>query len=91
MEKVRNQWGARGWPSGLQGPRLPRVEQRIQMAAPLSLPDVARTFDRDLEERGVDLHLDLDRIEDPGLIAAVNALYPEEVPLNKAPSIFDAA
>ncbi len=32
MKKVRNQWGVRGWPSGLLGLGLPRIEQRIQMA-----------------------------------------------------------
>jgi len=66
-------------------------EQRQQMADTLSIPDVARIFNRDLEERGADVHLDLDRIEDPALIAAVNAVYPEAVPVDKAPSIFDAA
>ena len=38
-----------------------------------------------------DVRLDLDRIEDAGLIAAVNAVYPEAVPVGKARSIFDAA
>ncbi len=68
-----------------------KAEQRRQMAETLSMPDVARIFDRDLERRGVDLRVDLDRIEDPGLIAEVNAIYPEAVPLGKAQSIFDAA
>jgi hypothetical protein len=67
------------------------AEQRRQMADTLSIPDVARIFDRDLEERGAELRIDLDRIEDPGLIAAVNAVYPEAIPVGKAPSIFDAA
>lgn len=34
---------------------------------------------------------DPERIEDPGVIAAPNAIYPEAVPVGKAPSIFDAA
>jgi len=68
-----------------------KAEQRRQMAETLSMPDVARIFDRDLERRGVDLRVDLDRIEDPGLIAEVNAIYPEAIPLGKAQSIFDAA
>ncbi len=67
------------------------AEQRRQMADTLSIPDVARIFDRDLDEKGADVRLDLDRIEDPGLIAAVNAVYPEAVPVGKRPSIFDAA
>ena len=67
------------------------AEQRRQMADTLSIPDVARIFDRDLEEKGTEVRLDLDRIEDPSLIAAVNAVYPEAVPVGKRPSIFDAA
>jgi hypothetical protein len=67
------------------------AEQRRQMADTLSIPDVARIFDRDLAERGADVRFDLDRIQDPGLIAAVSAFYPEAVPVGKAPSIFDPA
>ncbi len=67
------------------------VEQRRQMADTLSIPDVARIFDGDLEEKGVDVRFDLDRIEDRGLMAAVNAVYPEAVPVGRTPSIFDAA
>jgi hypothetical protein len=66
-------------------------EQRRQMSDTLSIPDVARIFDRDLGEKGADVRFDLDRIEDPGLIAAVSAVYPEAVPVDRAPSIFDAA
>ena len=67
------------------------ADRRKQLANPLSIPDVARIFDRDLEEKGADVRLDPDRIEDPGLIAAINAVYPEEVPVGKGRSIFDAA
>ena len=67
------------------------AEQRRRMADTLSIPDVVRIFDRDLEDKGVDVRFDLDRIEDPGLIAAVNAVYPEAVPVGKAQSVFDAA
>jgi hypothetical protein len=67
------------------------AEQRRQKAETLSIPDVARIFDRDLEERCADVRVDLDRLEDPGLIAEVNAVYPEATPVGKAPSIFDAA
>ncbi len=66
-------------------------EQRRQTADPLSIEDVVRIFDRDLEARGADVRLDPDRIEDLGLIASVNAVYPEAVPVDRAPSFFDAA
>ena len=52
------------------------AEQRRQMADTLSIPDV---------------RFDLDRMEDPGLIAAMNAVYPEAVPIGRTRSIFDAA
>ena len=67
------------------------AERRRQMADTLSIPDVARIFERDLEAKGADVRFDLDHIEAPGLISAVNAIYPEAVPVGKAPSIFDAA
>ena len=67
------------------------AERRRQMADTLSIPDVARSFDRDLEARGVDLRLDLDRLDDPGLIAAVQAVYPEAIPVGRQPSFFEAA
>ncbi len=67
------------------------AERERQMADTLSIPNVARIFDRDLEEKGVDVRFDLDRIDDPSLIAAVNAVYPEATPVGKAQSIFDAA
>ena len=66
-------------------------ERRRRMADTLSIPEVARVFDRDLEEKGADVRFDLDRIEDPGLIAEVSAVYPEAIPVGKAPSIFDPA
>ena len=67
------------------------AERDRRKADRLSIPDVARVFDRDLEARGLDLRLDLDRLEDPGLAAAVATVYPEAVPVGKAESIFDAA
>lgn len=66
-------------------------ERRRQTARPLSIPEVARTFDRDLEARGADVRIDLERLEDPGLIAAVMAIYPEAVPVGRAPSYFEPA
>jgi hypothetical protein len=65
------------------------AEQVRQMADTLSIPDVVRIFNRDLEARGVDLRIDTDRIEDPGLMTEINAIYPEAVPVGKAPSFFD--
>ncbi len=67
------------------------AEQLQQLADVLSLAEVANVFDRDLAERGADFRFDLDRVEDPGLIADVTAVYPEAVPVGKARSIFDAA
>jgi len=67
------------------------AEQRRQMADTLSIPDVARIFDRDLKENGADVRIDLDRLDDPGLSTAVNAAYPEAVPVGKRRSIFDGA
>ncbi len=67
------------------------AEQRERMADTISIPDVVRAINSDLEERGVDVRLEIERIEDPGLAAAVGALYPEATPLGKQPSIFDAA
>ena len=67
------------------------AEQRRQMADTLSIPAVARIFDRDLEEKGADVRIDLERIDDPGLSTAVHAAYPEAVPVGKRRSIFDGA
>ena len=67
------------------------AEERRQKAEPLSMEDVARIFDRDFEARGADLRFDLERLEDFGMITAVSSLYPEAVPREKLPSIFDAA
>jgi hypothetical protein len=41
--------------------------------------------------KGADVRVDLDRLEDFGLASAVQAVYPEAVPVGKAPSIFDPA
>ena len=43
------------------------------------------------KERDREKSLLQNRIEDMGLIAAVNAVYPEAVPVDKKPSIFDPA
>ncbi len=67
------------------------AEQRRQMAETLSIPDVGRIFDHGLEEQGADVRFDLDRLEDPGLIAALKDVYPEAVPIGKGRSVYDAA
>ena len=43
----------------------------------------------DLDRRGADVSLDLERVEDMAVIAAVREVYPEAVPSNAAPSFFD--
>ena len=67
------------------------TERRHRVANPLSVPDVVRTFNRDLEARGERLRLDADRLEDADVIAAMQSIYPEADPVGKAVSIFDAA
>ena len=67
------------------------AQRRRQTADALSIADVVRIFDRDLAEKRAGVRLDPDRLEDPGVIAAVNAVYPEAIPVGRRPSIFDAA
>jgi hypothetical protein len=61
-----------------------RVEQDT-----LSLEDVARIFDEDLDERGADFRFDLRRLDDPALAGALAAVYPEAVPVGAGASVFD--
>ena len=65
-------------------------ERRTLEASPLSLEDVARIFAEDLSERGSDLRLDLDRLDDPAQVAAFAEAYPEARPIEAGPSLFDA-
>ncbi|MEM7410853.1 MAG: hypothetical protein AAF430_11510 [Myxococcota bacterium] len=65
--------------------------ERVALQHPLSFEDVASVFDADFEARGLDLRFDLERLEDPEHIFAISAVYPEAVPIEKRPSIFDAA
>jgi hypothetical protein len=67
------------------------AERRRGMADPLSIADVARIFDRDLEQKRAGVRFDPDLIEDPGLIASVREVYPEATPVGRRRSIFDAA
>jgi len=55
----------------------------------LSLEEVARIFNRDLTERGADFRFELERIEDPSLIGALAAVYPESVPVGAGVSMFE--
>jgi hypothetical protein len=64
-----------------------RAERERQTADALSIADGAHIFDRDLDEKRAGVAFDLDRIDDPALIA----VYPEAVPVGKRPSIFDSA
>ena len=57
----------------------------------LTMEDVARIFNEDLARRGESLRLELDTLEQSGTISALAAIYPEDVPVGKGPSIFDAA
>jgi hypothetical protein len=66
------------------------AERVRQSAESLSIADVGRVFERDLAERGEGLRLAPDRLEDPGLLAELSCVYPEDVPLGAHPSIFDA-
>ncbi len=65
------------------------AQRRLQAAETLAIADVARIFDHDLDNRGAEVRFDLDRIDDPDLIATISAVYPEAIPLGKKPSIFD--
>lgn len=67
------------------------ASMRAEQACALSIDDVAAIFDRDFAKRGLDLRFDLDRMDDFGFIGEVQAIYPEAIPRDKAPSIYDAA
>ena len=70
----------------------PTEEERLRVENDtLSFEDVARIFDSDLADRGVDLRFDLDRIEDPVQMAALAAVYPEATPIGAGKSVFDAS
>jgi len=55
----------------------------------LSLEDVVRIYNEDLAERGGDLRLDLEQLQDPTLSLALAAIYPEPVPVDAGMSMFD--
>jgi hypothetical protein len=57
----------------------------------LTLEHVARVFDRDLKARGAKIRFDLERLADPAFQRALQAHYPEAIPVGAGRSIFDAA
>ena len=67
------------------------AERRELASDTLSMEDVARTFDADLERRGEALRFDLERLEDPAFQLALAAVYPESIPIEAGLSMFDAA
>ena len=66
------------------------AERRERRAGALSMPDVAAIFDADLADRGSDLRLDLDRLDDAELKARFWAAYPEPSPVGALTSVFSA-
>jgi len=55
----------------------------------LSLETVAKIFNDDLAGRGADSRFELERIDDPGLIGELGAVYPEDVPVGAGTSMFE--
>jgi hypothetical protein len=66
-------------------------EHRVVANDTLTLEDVARVFDRDLKARGEKLHFDLERLGDPAFQRALQAVYPEAIPVGAGRSMYDAA
>ena len=68
----------------------PSAQERSRLSDDtLSLERVAEIFDRDLVTRGETLRVDLARLDDPALRAALSARYPEPRPFGAGPSIYD--
>ncbi|CAM9469297.1 unnamed protein product [Discosporangium mesarthrocarpum] len=55
----------------------------------ISIEDVARIFDEDLAARGEAVRFDLERLEDPTFAAAIQAVYPEAIPIEAGRTIYD--
>ena len=66
-------------------------ERRRSADDRLSLEEVASVFDRDLRARGGKLRFDRERLGDPAFQQALQAVYPEAVPVGAGRSIYDAA
>jgi hypothetical protein len=56
-------------------------ERKRLIADPLTLEDVIRIFNQDLEEKRIDLQLDPERLADPLQSAALASAYPEAIPV----------
>jgi hypothetical protein len=90
--------GGEAWRAPLSGYRVsvlwkadvyPTAEERRRVAADtLSLEDVCAIFQRDLDARGASVSMDVERLEDFALAQAVQAVYPEPVPVGVRASIF---
>jgi len=65
------------------------AEERQRLASDtLSLDDVCAIFQRDLSARGVSLTLEPAKLDDLAVAQAVQAVYPEPVPVGTRPTIF---
>jgi len=63
--------------------------ERVERAAnPLSMQDVADTFNADLARQGLPLRFDLARVDDVTLKAELASAYPEATPVGALPSVF---
>jgi hypothetical protein len=62
------------------------AERAQRIRSTLSLDDVADRFADDLAARGLDLRLDLARVEDLTLRDAFAVAYPEAIPVDAIPS-----
>jgi len=67
------------------------AEREARIQSPLSIPDVIGIFNRDLEEKGVALRLEEEKIEDLAVVAQMQEIYPESHPLDAAPSFYEVA
>jgi hypothetical protein len=70
---------------------FPTAAEQSRLAGDtLSMEDVADEFADDLAERGSPVRLDLARLEDPALRAALADVYPEATPVGALRSVFAA-
>jgi hypothetical protein len=73
------------WKADVYRTAADRVERS---AHPLSMQDVADTFDDDLARQGSPIRFDLGRVDDLTLKAELATVYPEAVPVGALPSVF---
>ncbi len=67
------------------------AERAARQADVLSLQDVADVVNDDLARRGLDIRLDLARLDDPAHRSELAVAYPEARPVGALRSVFDAA